>query len=268
MPQEYFDLYPPENVVLPAVPDEDLDDVPTAGRQLAKDRRDDWTVIRKAGRWKQAVQAYLASISCADARLGRILQALQRSPHRNNTIVVLWSDHGWHLGEKRHWHKSTLWEESTRVPLIITGPGIRPGTCHRPVSLIDVSPTLNELCELPAIEPHDGRSLLPLLHDPSAQWDQPAITEFRRGNAAVRSERYRYIRYSDGGEELYDHTTDPGEWHNLANDTQHAAIKQSLSQWLPSKWAASADTKQAFDFDHRTFTWTHRESGRVISGAK
>lgn len=268
VPQQYFDRYSLDDIVLPEVPEDDLDDLPDVGRQLAKDRRSDWHTIRKADRWKQAVQAYLASISCADARLGKILTALQQAKLADNTIVILWSDHGWHLGEKRHWHKSTLWEESTRVPLIMAGPGIRPGVCRRPVSLLDVYPTLNQLAQLPAVAACEGRSLLPLLQDPDTKWEYPAVTEFRPGNAAVRSERYRYIRYHDGGEELYDHASDPHEWNNLAATADYAHLKERLSRWLPDHWAPAADTKKAFEFDHQSFTWTHLETGRVISGEK
>ncbi|MCR9202229.1 MAG: sulfatase [Planctomycetaceae bacterium] len=268
VPQEFFELYPLDEIVLPVVPENDLDDLPEAGRQLAKDRRSDWKTVRKADRWKHAVQAYLASISCADARMGQILTALQQAKLADDTIVVLWSDHGWHLGEKQHWHKSTLWEESTHVPLIIAGAGIQSGTCRRSVSLLDVYPTLNELARLPAIPSHEGHSLVPLLRDPGRKWDRPAVTEFRRGNAAVRSERFRYIRYHDGGEELYDHRTDPHEWTNLAANRDYASVKERLSRWLPDHWAPSADTKKAFEFDHQSFTWTHRETGRVISGKK
>jgi arylsulfatase A-like enzyme len=178
----------------------------------------------------------------------------------------LWSDHGWHLGEKDHWHKSTLWEEATRVPLIIDAPGFASGVCSHPVSLIDLYPTLNELCGLEPVDRQDGVSLLPLLRDPKRSWDRPAVIEFRSGNAAVRSDRYRYIRYRDGGEELYDHQTDAHEWHNLAGSAAHAGVKAELAQWLPRDWAQDALTKQAFDFDPETFQWTHKATGRVVSG--
>ena len=266
VPRKYFDLYPVDEIVLPNVLDNDLDDLPAEGQRLAKDRRGDFNTIRKAEKWKQAVRAYLASITCADARLGQVLDALEESPHAGNTIIVMWSDHGWHLGEKQHWHKSTLWEESTRVPFIISAPDHRPGICSRPVSLIDLYPTLNELAALKAIKSHDGQSLVPLLQNPKAEWDRPAVIEFRRGNAAVRSERYRYIRYHDGGEELYDHEVDPNEWKNLAASAKHAVVREELAGWVTEDWAPSALTKKAFDFDYRTFTWTNRTTGAITSG--
>lgn len=266
VPQEFFDRYPLDEIVLPPVLASDLDDLPAEGLRLAKDRRGDLKTILKADKWKHAIRAYLASITCADARLGKVLDALDRSPHADNTIVVLWSDHGWHLGEKQHWHKSTLWEESTRVPLIVRAPGGRPGVCNRPVSLIDLYPTLNDLAGLKQIDSHDGHSLAPLLQNPQAKWNRPAVIEFRRGNAAVRSNRFRYIRYHDGGEELYDHNTDPHEWKNLASRAEHAAVRKELAGWITRDWAPSAATKRAFDFDYKKFTWTNRETGTVTSG--
>jgi arylsulfatase A-like enzyme len=248
------------------VPADDLNDVPPAGQELAKARRSDFDTIRNAGRWRHALRAYLASISYADAQLGRVLDALDAGPHVDDTIVVLWSDHGWHLGEKHHWHKSTLWEEATRVPLVIRSPAHRPGVCDRPVSLLDLFPTLIELCQLTPLESLDGVSLVPLLRDPRVAWDRPAVIEFRRGNAAVRSDRYRYIRYADGSEELYDHRTDPHEWTNLADSAEHAAVKRKLSRWIADRWAASAPTKGAFHFDPHTFTWTHKQTGKVTYG--
>ncbi len=266
VPREFFDRYPLEEIRLPEVRRDDLDDVPPSGRKLAEARRGDFEVIRRADRYKHAVRAYLASISFADAQLGRVLDALDGGPHARNTIVVLWSDHGWHLGEKGHWHKSTLWEEATRVPLVIDAPGYRPGACERPVGLVNLYPTLNDLCGLKAIAAHDGVSLAPLLRDPQAEWERPAVIEFRRGNAAVRSDRYRYIRYADGGEELYDHDGDPHEWHNLATSTGHADVKRQLAGWIAEHWAESAPTKGAFDFDPDAFTWTEKKTGEIIRG--
>jgi len=266
VPKKFFDMYPLESIRLPEVRADDLDDVPAEGRALAKARRADFETIRSAKRWKHALQAYLASISFADAQVGRVLDALDAAGRAGDTVVVLWSDHGWHLGEKGHWHKSTLWEEATRVPLVIAAPGRRPGVCTRPVSLLDLFPTLNDLCGLAPIAAHDGVSLVPLLEDPARAWNRPAVVEYHRGNAAVRSERYRYIRYHDGGEELYDHQADPHEWHNLADRADLAAVKADLARRLPERWAESAPTKGAFRFDPDAFTWTEKKTGKVIRG--
>jgi arylsulfatase A-like enzyme len=152
------------------------------------------------------------------------------------------------------------------VPLIISAPSQRPGVCDRPVSLLDVYPTLAELAGTELVEPHDGVSLAPLLRDPRAAWSRPAVIEFQRGNAAVRSQRYRYIRYRSGSEELYDHQTDPYEWNNLAASPSHATVKKELAGWIARQWAESAPTKGAFHFDPATFTWTHKRTGRITRG--
>ena len=266
VPQRFFDLYPLEEVTLPDVLDDDLSDIPQGGRDFANDRRKDFLTIKKAKSWRRAVQAYLASISYADFQVGRVLHALKKSGEEKRTIIVLWSDHGWHLGEKGHWHKSTLWEEATRVPLIIAAPGYQRGVTSAPVGLIDLFPTLNELCGLPEIDSHDGVSLVPFLKNPGLRMNRVVVTEFRKGNAAVRSERYRYIRYAAGGEELYDHSGDPNEWENLISVPEHRALADRLARHLPKTWAPSAPTKAAFDFDPSSFAWTEKRSGRVVSG--
>ena len=253
-PQEFFDMYSLDDVVLPEVRENDLDDVPSAGKKFAQARRGDFETVKKAGKWKHAVRAYLASISYADAQLGRVLDALEKSPHTKNAVVVLWSDHGWHLGEKGHWHKTTLWEEATRVPLVIAAPGRNAGKCSRPVNLLDLYPTLNELCSLRVADQQhsqslDGKSIVRLLDDPKVEWKRYSITEFKRGNAAVRTDCYRYIRYNDGSEELYDHESDPNEWHNLADRKEHAELKQTLAMQVSKGWAVSAPTKSSFRFE-------------------
>lgn len=184
--------------------------------------------------WKKAVQAYLAAISFADAQVGRLLDALDKSPYFRNTIVVLWSDNGMHLGEKEHWESFTLWEESTRVPLIFVDPGVtRPDSrCSRPVSLLDIYPTLTELCGHKRKAQLEGESLVPLFYNPQASRNRPAVTT-RGLDHAVRTERWRYIKYHDGTEELYDHQNDPGEFTNLAGQPEYNDIKLKLSTWVP-----------------------------------
>ena len=182
----------------------------------------------ESGRWKEAVQAYLATISYCDAQIGRLLDAYDKSPHKDNTIIVLWGDHGWHLGEKEHWRKFALWEEATRMPYIWVVPGVtKPGgVCERPVDLMSLYPTLCDLANVPLPKHVQGEDIRPLLADPSATWNKPAITTFHRNNHAIRTERWRYIHYADGGEELYDHDKDPYEWTNLANDPAFASVKE------------------------------------------
>ena len=266
VPQRFFDLYPLESIVLPEIAKDDLADVPEAGQRLAADRRGDFETIRRANAWRLAVRAYLASISFVDAMVGQLLAALHQSPYADNTLVVLWSDHGWHLGEKDHWHKSTLWEESTRVPFIIQSPSIKSGICRQPVSLINLFPTLIELCQLPPLSGLDGVSLLPLLVEKDRNWTRPAITEFRKGNVALRTHRYRYIRYADGGEELYDHHSDAYEWKNLAGDDRYREVVERLRRQSEYQWAPVAPGKSAYLFDPLSYSWTQKKTGRVIFG--
>lgn len=273
VPQEFFDMYELEEVVLPEILPDDLGDVPEGGVAFAHARKSDFETIKTADRWREAVRAYLASISYADSQLGRVLDALDASGTAEDTIIVLWSDHGWHLGEKGHWHKSTLWEEATRVPLVICVPGHPPAVCDAPVSLVDLYPTLVEVTglQLKNAQTLDGTSLVPLLSKPATpSWDRPAIVEYKRGNAAVRSRRYRYIRYSGGGEELYDHASDPNEWHNLISGdairTEHAKVQRELASWIAKEWAPVAPTKREFEFDPVTFTWTHKKTGQKTFG--
>ncbi|MBI2826609.1 MAG: sulfatase [Planctomycetia bacterium] len=241
VPRKYFDELPLERIKLPAVTADDLADVPAAGRKMAKPDGDHRHVV-ESHNWERGVQGYLATIAFMDGQVGRLLDALDRTPDGRRTIIVMWSDHGWHLGQKEHWRKFALWEEATRMPLAIVAPGVTtPGTrCDRTVSLLDLYPTLIELCGLSAKPGLEGTSLVPLLKDPAAPWDHPALTTHGRGHHAVRSERWRYIRYADGAEELYDHQSDPHEWTNLAGDARHAAIKAELARWLPKTDAPDA----------------------------
>jgi len=234
VPQKYFDMYPPDKLTLPTVKNDDLDDIPPVGRHLAT-RSGDHKKVIEYGQWRKAVQGYLASISFADACVGRVLDALETSSHAANTIVVLWSDHGWSLGEKLHWRKFALWEEATRNVLMMSVPGVtKAGSkCARTVDSMHIYPTMLELCGLPARKELEGRSFVSLLRNPEAKWDLPAITTYERNNHSVRSERWRYIRYNDGGEELYDHSNDELEWNNLANKPEFAKVKAEHARWLP-----------------------------------
>lgn len=264
VPRKYFDLYPLDQIKLPAVKTDDLDDVPAAGREMAEARLADFELIKKTGKYKEAVRAYLASISFADALVGLLLDALEKSRYRDNTIIVVWSDHGWHLGEKGAWHKRTLWERATHVPFFIVAPGVtEPGsTCDHPVNLIDIYPTLIDLCGLKAKPELNGTSLAPLLKDPKAKWDRPSVITNERGNHAIRDKRWRYIRYNDGTEELYDHDSDPHEWTNLAMDPKYNSVKKRLARWLPKSDAPPALSKSSYIFDPDSYTWTRKEKQR------
>lgn len=235
VPRKYYDLYPLESIKLPPVLDTDLDDVPPEGVRMAKPNGDHAAIV-KSGRWKEAVRAYLAAISFTDANLGRLLDALNRSAYKDNTMIVIWGDHGWHLGEKLHWRKFSLWEEATRAPLIWVAPGLTraESVCDRTVDFMSIYPTLCDLCGLPIPKHVEGVSIRRLLEKPDAVWDRPARTTYLFNNHAIRTEKWRYIRYHDGGEELYDEVKDPLEWTNLARKPEYSSVKAELARHLPT----------------------------------
>jgi len=239
VPKTYYDKFPLERIELPPHRENDLDDLPPIALQLARGPANDHETILQAGGtnvWRQAIRAYLAAISFCDTMVGRLLDAYDRSPERDRTILCFWSDHGWHLGEKHHWRKFALWEEATRAPLIWIVPGVtKPGVrCDRTVDFMSVYPTLMDLCGLPTPAHVQGKSIRALLSNPQASWDDPAITTYRRNNHTVRTETWRYTRYADGGEELYDEANDPYEWTNLASKGGgDKAVKERLGQLLP-----------------------------------
>ena len=243
VPRKYYDLFPLDKIELPPYLESDLDDVPPAGQHMAKyagtllPKPDgDHAAILGRGKWKEAIQGYLSASAFADTQVGRVLDALENSKYRDNTIICLWSDHGWHLGEKHHWRKFSLWEEGTRSPLLWVVPGMTtPGSiCQRPIDFMSIYPTLTDLCGIATPKHVEGLSLRPLLRNPLAAWDRPAITTYLENNHAIRADGWRYIRYADGGDELYDENADPNEWKNLASDPAFAAKKSDLAKWLPT----------------------------------
>ena len=258
-PDRYFALFPPDAAVLPPAPPGDLADVPDEGRRLAGRGAETFRTIRERGKWAEAVAAYAANVAFADALVGRLIDALDASPHADDTFVIFASDHGFHLGEKEHWYKSTLWERSTHVPLVVRGPGVAPGgVCDRPVSLVDLYPTLLDIAGLPARAELDGASLRNLLQNPEAEPKRHAVVTYPRGNDAVRQGKWLYIRYRDGGEELYDRQADPDEVENLADRPAFAAVKRDLMRLLPAASAPDAPTKDHYEFDPDAYTWTPR----------
>lgn len=257
--QKWFDLYPEESLVLPPVKMDDRDDTPRFSWYLHwKLPEPRLKFLQEANEWKHLVRSYLASVSFVDSQIGRVLDALNASGQADNTIVVLWSDHGWHLGEKLITGKNTLWDRSTRVPLIFAGPGIAQGArCNRPAELIDIYPTLGELCGLPAREGLEGHSLAPQLKDAAAPRAWPAITTHNHDNHGIRSEHWRYIQYADGSEELYDMRNDPNEWKNLAGDSQYANVIREHRQWLPKTNAkpTPGSATRVLTYENGRLTW-------------
>jgi arylsulfatase A-like enzyme len=259
VPPEYFEATAGDSFAPPRPPD-DLDDLPKAGRQMAAAGARDYNSAHQAGKWKEAVAAYRASIRYADELFGRVLQALADSPHAANTIVVFWSDNGFHLGEKQRFHKSTLWERASRVPLVITAPGVKPAVVDTPVSLLDVYPTLAALCGLQTPQGLDGEDRTSILRNPKQLGGKPAITNFQPGNYAVSDTRWRYIRYRDGGEELYDLGADPAEWKNLAGQPAQRQRIAQMAKWIPTTEAPPVPGKSAYRFDPVTYSWELKPS--------
>ncbi|MCM8532704.1 MAG: sulfatase, partial [Lentisphaeraceae bacterium] len=228
-PQKWFDMYPLDEVQLPKTKTGDLKNISQYATNITRLEHiaptQEW--VTKNNQWKPLVQSYLACVSFVDAQVGKVIKALEASPYKDNTYIVLYSDHGFHLGEKERWAKRSLWEDGARVPMIIVGPGIAPGqVCNKPVQLLDIYPTLLELTGHKADSKLEGNSLVPLLKNPNADWPHMARTSFGPENYAIISEQFRYIHYNDGSEEFYDHKKDPHEWDNQINNPEYlSAIK-------------------------------------------
>ena len=250
VPKKYFDLFPEQSIELPPYKKNDLDDLPNHG--VAKN--DHVRILEQGeGAWKRAIRAYLASMAYADRQVGRILDALDSSPYRDNTIVVLWGDHGWHFGEKHWWRKARLWEESTRTPYIWVVPGVtKPGSkTETAVDLQSLWPSLAELIDARLPMHVDGASIKTLLDSPDAVWSVPALTTQGFNNHAIRFQQYRYIRYNNGAQELYDHANDPYEWTNLAGRKEHQATIAKLNRWIPRLNRTSDDASVIFKGESR-----------------
>lgn len=243
VPQEFFDLYDLATFKARDINEDDLNDILIKGTKRPKHKPSpDYLWLKQNGLIDECARAYAAASSYADACLGVIFEELTRSEFAENTIVVIWGDHGWHLGEKLRYRKATGWHESTRVPLIVRTPGTKDRQDSvRAVNLIDFYPTLIELCGLPAKSNLDGRSFAPLLENPDLAWDYPTVTVFGRGNASIHDERYHYMLYNDGTEEFYDLRTDPMEWNNLAQKLtpEQAAVRTRLVSFVPESFADS-----------------------------
>ena len=240
-PQKYFNRFKESPGKLPFVVTDDLKDVGPIASKWARDpvTAGSHETVLKHRQWRAAVEAYLACTTYVDHEIGRLLSTLDKSNAADDTWIFLWSDHGWHLGEKEHWGKWTGWERSTKVPLIVVPPkrlakqfALAGSRCDQPVGLIDLFPTLSNVCGLSAPENLDGKSLLPLLHDPAKQTDRVIITTFGKGNFSLRNIRWRYLSYANGEEELYDLKNDPNEWANLSGDPRFTKVKKRLASMI------------------------------------
>jgi len=249
VPQKWFDLYPLESIETPPYRADDLDDIPAVGREinnLPMMPTTDWAI--ESGEWKNIVQAYLACVSYVDYELGRVLDALENSKYSDNTIIVLWSDHGYRLGEKGTFAKHALWETATKTPLIFSAPNLPKGKkINAPVELLSIYPTLLELSGLPAYARNEGKSLVTMMQKDEGLKDSNALTTYGYNNHAVRTNQYRYIQYEDGTQELYDHNNDSNEWKNLAGKPEFKDIIEELKLLLP-KTNAKWDEKSMYKF--------------------
>lgn len=242
-PQKYFDLYDRDKIKAPAYKENDLEDLPEKVRRQKENRkRQHHDKLAKLGAVEDAIHGYLASVSYADAMLGRVLETLENSPNADNTIVVFWSDHGYHHGEKGHWGKHTLWERTSNVPFIWSGPGIgKAATVESTVSLIDMYPTFVDMCKLEKVDGLEGESLAKILNKPSTATDRDVFLPYLTPDAyAIINQDWRYIHYDDGSEELYDVRKDPNEWDNLAANSAMENVMLKLRKSAPATFAPPA----------------------------
>ena len=239
-PKAYFEKFPLETIQLPPIGTDDLDDLPSYGKALArsnahkdlfKPRTVHEQILHLGGEreWKYMAQSYLACINYVDTQIGLLLNELKENPRKRETVIVLTSDHGWNLGEKTHWCKAAIWRNTTRVPFMVVLPGVtKAGTRNnQPISHVDIYPSLCDFAGVPKPDHLEGRSILPLLKDPSATRDF-AFLSYGPQNTAAQSDRYRYIRYEDGSEELYDHQKDPHEWTNLIGNKKYQTMRKNM----------------------------------------
>ena len=256
VPQKWFDMHPVDGVETPPYKKDDFDDLPAISKEIhamPMMPSTDWAI--ESGEWKNIVQAYLACVTFVDHYVGEVLNALEDSEYADNTIVILWSDHGYRLGEKGTFAKHALWQEATNAPLIIYKPGLEKSlVISSPVEMLDIYPTLLDLCGLPAYDRNEGKSLKNLMQDASEGMHKHAITTYGKNNHAVVADGFRYIQYNDGSEELYDRSQDPNEWDNIAYKTEKNGIirdhRDVLLNMLPElTWKGGAPDGYSVDGD-------------------
>ncbi|MFT7633307.1 MAG: arylsulfatase A-like enzyme [Mariniblastus sp.] len=243
-PKKWFEMHPIDGIKLPPYQGSDFNDIPSMSQrvnEIPAMPTTEWAI--ESGEWKNIVQAYLACTTFADAQVGKVLDALAASPYADNTVVIFCSDHGYHLGEKNRFAKQALWDQATKMPMIISLPGSKRDSGKKSaaaVGLIDLYPTIAQICGLPANQLNDGRSLVPLLSDANHAWPHSTITSYGRNNIAIQLDHLRFYQYEDDSMELYDHHADPNEWKNLANDPTHADTIKRMKQQIPKKLAPAS----------------------------
>lgn len=246
-PQRFFDMYPLDSLKIPELKEDDINDLPADRQQYLINRKKAiYDQLIELGGLEEAYQAYLACITYADSNLGRVLDALESSPNKDNTIIVFWSDHGYTLGEKGHWGKHTLWQRTSNVPFLWAGPGIATGKqTNYTATLIDMYPTLLDLCGLEPDSGHDGESLKPVLKQPQTGKNRAVWLAYDEpGSVAVMDQNWHYIQYKDGSEELYDVRGDPNQWHNLAGNTEYNSIMKQMKESGPHNFAPAGTLTQ------------------------
>jgi arylsulfatase A-like enzyme len=265
-PKKYFDLYNRDSIQLPPFNENDIDDLPPAIRKIVQNKMKQNKELQALDAVKDAVLGYLACVSFADAMLGKVLDALEASPYKDNTIVIAWSDQGFHLGEKGIWGKHTLWQRTSHVPFIWAGPGIpKNTTVSTTVSLIDMYPTFVELCKLPNTASLDGVSLATTLKNPSSAQERNVLLPYlERGGYAVINKNWRYICYKDSTEEFYNEIEDPNEWTNLADKPQYRSIMDEMKKSGPTSFADPVTSKKDLDLivEGDKFHWIKRDKNK------
>jgi len=271
-PQKYFDMYDLESIEVPDLKKDDLDDLPEPMRKKMINRSKIQQTLEEVGAVKEAVQGYLAAVSYADAMLGRVLDAHDNSDYKNNTIVVLWSDQGYHHGEKGNWGKHTLWKQTSHVPLIFAGANLpKNKKVESTVGLIDLYPTLIELCGLPRQHKMDGISLVAAIQNPESAKDRNLFVPYHeRQSYAVINSNYRYIYYKEGTEEFYNLKEDPNEWYNLASKEESRTVIDQMKSAVPKKFSPAATSKNKLNLviEGDSFYWEHKEGGTPIGSIK
>ena len=264
-PQRFFDMYPIESIQRPEWKEDDLDDIPESVAKKYRNRKKSvHDKLEELGEIDRTIQGYLASITYADYQLGRVLDALEDSPHAENTIIVFWSDHGYAHGEKGNWGKHTLWQRTSNIPFIWAGPGIaKSKQTEYTATLIDMYPTLAELCNLPKDPGHDGQSLESVLKNPTLNESRSVLLPHDHpGSFAIINRDWRYIYYKDGSEELYNLESDFHEWNNLAGDAKYSGVKKVLKAQAPTTFATEGTTAKALKLvtEGKSFRWVLKKN--------